>query len=124
MAFETVTLSFKKAKDVPVGGSIEGYVLGQYNGGQFPEIDCLKMKLDNGENIVLSPNGSLKYFFKNGNELGYYYKFTRLEDQPVKNRPSMMSAKWLIQVDRSRKVDAQPAAHVEKAVDGTEQIPF
>jgi hypothetical protein len=129
MAFEDVKKEFRKANETPVGGTIEGYVVGKYNGGLYPEIDSLEMVTEAGEKFTLSPNGSLKYFFKNGNEMGYLYRFTRLEDEPVKRNPKLKSAKWLIQVDRSKKIAVVAAAPVAveapvAAVKSTNEIPF
>jgi hypothetical protein len=120
MSFETIsgTKKYIKANSLEVGQSLEGFVVGKHNSEKFPEIDSLVMKINN-EDVVLNPNGSLKYFFKNGNATGYYYRFTRLPD--VKTARGLTSSQFKIEIDKSKKLDAnEPVA--AQAV--TEDIKF
>jgi hypothetical protein len=101
MALETLNANmFRKSNATPVGGSIAGYVVGFYNGGKFPEIDCLRMVGDDGQSFILNPHGTLKYFKKNNNPLGCYYVFTRGEDK--KNTRGQTVAQWVTQIDREK----------------------
>lgn len=103
MAFELAERKFKKANDIPVGSSVEGYVVGKYNGGKFPKVDCLMIKEKDGTEYILSGNGTLKYFFENGNQVGLYYRFTRKADQLNKMKQTV--SQWTIEVDRSLKTE-------------------
>lgn len=122
MAFEQVNTSkYIKSNSLKVGESIEGYVVGKYNSTQYPEIDSLKMVV-NGETIVLNPHGALKYFFKNGNSTGYYYRFTRLED--MKTKKGAMSAQWKIEVDKSKVLDQIVPGSDETKETPSADLPF
>lgn len=118
MAFEKTGQAFLKSKDLKVGQSITGYVVGKHNGGQFPEIDNLIMELkegitantkdgdkhfEPGQRLILNSAGSLKYFFKNGNGLGYLYRITRMEDRP--NKRKQIVSNFMVEVDKTDKVD-------------------
>lgn len=124
MAFESVEQKFKKANDIKVGESIEGFVIGKHNGGRFPNVDCIRMKVGN-ENIILTGNGTLKYFFENGNKAGFYYRFTRVEDK--KNKLGQVVSQWKIEIDRSRTCEVEaPVVEAPKTdvAAATEHIPF
>lgn len=124
MAFESVDMKFKKANDIPVGSSVEGYVVGKHNGGKFPLVDCIRIREESGEEYVLSGNGTLKYFFKNGNLPGFYYRFTRQPDQ--KNEMAQTVSQWKIEVDKTK--TCAVSNFVEAATQptdiNTDQIPF
>lgn len=117
MAFEEVSKNkYVKSNSVEVGGVIEGYVIGKHNSTAYPDIDSIVMKIGE-EKVVLNPHGSLRYFFKNGNKAGFYYRFTRLES--IKTPKGALSAQWKIEVDRSQTISVE-ATPVEQ----TENIPF
>jgi hypothetical protein len=122
MAFEVAETKFKKANDIPVGGSIEGFVIGQYNGGKFPLVDCIKMRNEEGT-FILSGNGTLKYFFKNSNKPGFYYRFTRLPD--VVNKMKQTVSQWKIEIDREKTCEAEaPMLAPETHTGDDANIPF
>ena len=114
MAFETVQSQKKylKANSLEVGQSIEGFVVGKFNSDKFPEIDSLVMKINN-EDVVLNPNGTLKWFFQNGNKPGYYYRFTRMPD--TKTKRGLTSAQFKIEVDKSKTIEVEVQAGKQAA---------
>jgi hypothetical protein len=131
MAFETVSgiKNYKKSNEIKLGEFIEGYVTGQQNSGLYPEIDQIVMKTKKGEQFILSPHGSLKFFFKNGNKPGYYYRFTRMED--TKNKRAQPICQFKVEVDKTDMlpefktpvaVAATPAVTTDHGAE--EQIPF
>ena len=126
MAFETVQSQKKyiKANSLEVGQAIEGFVVGKFNSEKFPEIDSLVMKINN-EDVILNPNGSLKYFFSNGNKPGYYYRFTRMPD--TKTKRGLTSAQFKVEVDKSKTIavetqEAKPTADVDVLSQATEEF--
>jgi hypothetical protein len=117
MAFETVSGGkYLKSNSIAVGESIEGYVTGKYNSVMYPDKDAIVM-LINDEKVTVNTHGSLGYFFKNGNPINFYYKFTRLADKQIKGKASLQ---WLIQVDKSRKIETPAVVNQ----DSTESLPF
>lgn len=106
MALETVQQrKFVKAKDIPMGGKITGFVVGKYVSQAYPDKDCIVMRdKDTGAEFIAS-GGTLAYFFKNNNQPGFYYEFTRVADRINKRPGSQPSPDFLIAVDRSLKTE-------------------
>lgn len=123
MAFEEAIRTFKKAKDIPLGQSLIGYVVGFYNSATYPEIDCLEMVTESGEKFTLSPTGNLKYFKKNNWPVGVLYKFTRLEDKL--NKRGTKSCNFKVEYDTSKTV-VVPQLTVVGTIDdpNASKIPF
>lgn len=123
MAFEEAVRTFKKAKDIPLGQSLIGYVTGFYNSTRFPALDNLEMVTEGGEKFTLSVTGNLKYFKKNNWPLNVLYKITRLED--VKNKMNTMSAKFKVEYDSSKMLQAPQSVTTGAATDvNVDKIPF
>ncbi len=122
MAFEVARRQFYNPnKELEVGKSIEGYVVGKHNSDMYPNVDNIVLRTDKGE-LIVSGAGTLKYFFKNGNKLGYYYRFTRQADK-VNQRKQTVS-QWLIEIDRTKKVDDFEVVADTSANESSENIPF
>ncbi len=127
MAFKEVVRTFKKAKDIPVGQSLIGYVVGFYNSVKFPNLDNLEMKTESGDEFTLSVTGNLKYFKANKYPLGCLYRITRLDDK--KNKMGTMSANFKVEYDTEKTVVVPTVVQVPvpppAATDVTaDKIPF
>ncbi len=126
MAFETVSgiKNYKKSNEIKVGEFIEGYVTGKQNSGLYPEIDQICMQTKKGEQFILSPHGSLKFFFKNNNKPGFYYRFTRLDD--TKNKRGQAICQFKIEVDKTDKLAgfSETVAATDHSDTAEDQIQF
>lgn len=108
MSFEEVkTNNFVKSNSIPVGEHLMGYALAKAPGGPLtPDKENIHMlSEDKVKKFVLTCHGNLNYFWENGNEPGYLYRFTRLSDK--KNKMGKMMAQFKIEVDKSSKVDLE-----------------
>lgn len=124
MAFKEVVRTFKKAKDIPVGEHLVGYVVGFYNSVKFPNLDNLEMRTESGEEFTLSVTGNLKYFKANKYPVGCLYRITRLDDK--KNKMGTMSANFKVEYDTDKTVAVPVTVTVPPpATDVTaDKIPF
>jgi len=121
MALEEVQkFTYVKARDVAMGTKVEGYVVGVYRGGKYPDIDCLKMRSKDGKEFIFG-GGSLRYFFKNQNKAGFYYSFERIADKPTKGQPS---AQFKILIDKSDTCAVENMIEAPAADTAAMQIPF
>lgn len=125
MAFTTVTgggADFVKATDLKVGESLTGWVTGYHNSAQYPDVNSLKMTLEDGKNIILNPAGNLKYFKDDNRQLGVLYRFTRLED--YKTKRGVMSTKFEIEVDAENYADGWVVVPTPEGATDQADIPF
>jgi hypothetical protein len=101
MGFESVTdgKTFKPNKELEVGESITGYVLGFREGKHGQN---LLMQID-GEPVTVFSAGNIRYAIRDGKiAVGALTRITRKEDEKVKG---MNSSKFSIEQDRSDTVD-------------------
>ena len=135
MAFENMERPFKKASEMKVGDSVEGYVTGFYSSALFPDIPNLEMETKDGKRFILSVTGTLKYFKDRNYPLGIMYKFTRREDSTKVTPGRKPQKQFEVQADRTdvhptfkvtpAGAPPQPVGGPEKGADtNADRIPF